>query len=54
MRSEPRHTDYRHSSSRPSSPLVAFLRSMGPLDPAIAAEMEHAIEEHFERVDDRD
>ena len=36
------------------SPLVAALRALGPLDPAIADAMERAIEEDCERVDVRD
>ena len=38
---------------QPETPLVAFLRSMGPLDSDIADAMERAIEEDCERIDAR-
>ena len=42
------------TSPSSTSPLVAFLRSVGPLDPEVADEMERVIDEQFEYVDERD
>ena len=40
--------------SQDESPLVAFLRAAGPLDPSIASSMEQVIEADGEHIDMRD